>query len=74
MITLNDSLPSVPQIEKWRQEEKEKKKKDKEKDKEKRGTLRRMPGVKRKERGKTQPVRFEVPQEPKAEAKGMILI
>ena len=36
-------------------------------------TLRRMPGVKRKERGKTQPVRFEVPpQEPEVteEAKG----
>ena len=30
-----------------------------------------MPGVKRKERGKTQPVRFEVPQDPEVE-KGQV--
>ena len=55
-----------PQTEKWRQEEKERKKREKERDKEKKATLRRMPGVKRRERerGKTQPVRFEEVQQP----------
>ena len=55
----------------WRQEEKERKKREKERDKEKKATLRRMPGVKRRERerGKTQPVRFEEVQ-PTKEGKG----
>ena len=66
-------LPTLwsPQTEKWRQEEKERKKREKERDKEKKATLRRMPGVKRRERerGKTQPVRFEEVQ-PTKEGKG----